>query len=176
MRLFNQSSNFCGKIFSATKPLYLRKRKRNILEENFTFTKERKMSETGREKITILNKQFKDILDLARGEERIVLNTVLSQRDLAGWRLCASYIDWWLCTNHNAYEGLILQVLETFVNMWEEEPTKNISISIRNFHQLLIILSLYRWDLLGINIKKVDAEELEEEIEADKRMQLFEAV
>ena len=119
------------------------------------------MEEINKQKIAGLNRDFKKALDLFESRDCDIYY-ILGQTVFADWRLCAAYIDWLLTIDlkqkeflFGSYKKVIIEVLEDFVGKWlKEETTENISTDIKNFDQLLSLLSLMRWEIL-----KVDAED-----------------
>ena len=119
------------------------------------------MNENRKQKITVLNDDFKRALEQCQCiAEECDLYTILGKSTVADWCLCAAYIDWFLTTDlkykeivFGDYSLIILRTLEEFVDKWrKEESVEGVSVDIKNFDQLLTLLSLMRWDSLHVDL------------------------
>ncbi len=124
-----------------------------------------------RQDIKTNNESFKEFLDEISYEGRpksIEKHDFLEPQDIADWRLCSAYIDWFLAVdgeesvyNVSFMRNVIDSSLESFIENFEKRPN---SVSVKKFDQLLAILSLGRWKAMKVNTSRLDISDLQKEI------------
>ena len=121
-----------------------------------------------------LNADFKDSLGVVGnedGEANYELHNMLGHLGIEEWRLCAAYIDWfvevWGASPQFARVGkVIIDVLDDFLKRYHKEGANfELFKTVKNFDQLLCLLSMLRLQFLDIHTHHIRTSDLEDEIQ-----------
>jgi len=126
------------------------------------------------QKVIELNADLKNSLGVFgndKCEANYTLHNMLGLLGIEEWRLCAAYIDWFIevwggSQRFTRLEKVIIDVLDDFLKRYHEKSANfELFKTIKNFDQLLCLLSMMRLQFLDTHTHHIKTSDLEDEIQ-----------